>query len=79
MATLRAPACRPPTRVARPPQVLWGLGYLAHERRVHRDVKPANLLLDSAGHVKLTDFGISRQLQDSILVRAHACPWRPHR
>jgi eukaryotic-like serine/threonine-protein kinase len=27
---------------------------------VHRDVSPANLLLDAQGHVKLTDFGIAR-------------------
>ena len=33
-------------------QVLWGLGYLAHERRVHRDVKPANLLVNSSGQVR---------------------------
>lgn len=47
-------------------QVLWGLAYLKHEKRVHRDVKPSNLLINSKGEVKVTDFGVSTELQNSI-------------
>ncbi|MEP7228288.1 MAG: serine/threonine-protein kinase, partial [Gemmatimonadales bacterium] len=36
----------------------------AHQRRiVHRDVKPANIMMEADGRVMLTDFGISKALQ----------------
>ena len=47
-------------------QILWGLAYLKHEKRVHRDVKPSNLLINSKGEIKVTDFGVSKELQNSI-------------
>lgn len=47
-------------------QILWGLAYLKTQSRVHRDMKPSNLLINSRGEVKLSDFGLSSELQNSI-------------
>jgi len=40
-------------------QIVWGLAYLHYEKMSHRDVKPANILINSAGQVKLSDFGLA--------------------
>lgn len=41
-------------------EVVIGIDDLHRRGIIHRDLKPDNLLIDSKGHLKLTDFGLSR-------------------
>lgn len=41
-------------------EVVLGVEHLHSRNIIHRDLKPDNLLIDQKGHLKLTDFGLSR-------------------
>ncbi|ORY65464.1 MAP kinase [Pseudomassariella vexata] len=46
---------------------LGGLTYLYSKHHImHRDIKPSNILVNSRGHIKLCDFGVSGELINSI-------------
>lgn len=47
--------------------VVEGLDYLYDKHRIiHRDVKPSNILINHKGQIKLCDFGVSGELNNSI-------------
>ncbi|KAK4046572.1 MAP kinase kinase (MEK) [Microbotryomycetes sp. JL221] len=47
--------------------VVSGLTYLYEEHKImHRDVKPSNILVNSAGQIKICDFGVSGELINSV-------------
>jgi serine/threonine-protein kinase len=65
----RRPAMPQSRKVRLIEEICDGLAYAHRSGIIHRDVKPANLMLDAEGMVKILDFGIVR-IADSGITQA---------
>jgi len=52
-------------------QLLLGVAFCHAHRVLHRDLKPQNLLINSAGQIKLADFGLARAFGIPIRTYTH--------
>lgn len=48
-------------------QILSALAFCHSKNIAHRDIKPGNILVDSLGHIKLSDFGISIRNANNVV------------
>ncbi|CAD8142590.1 unnamed protein product [Paramecium pentaurelia] len=55
-------------------ELVLALKYLHENRIIYRDLKPENILLDQFGHIKLTDFGLSKFKFSQITYTACGTP-----
>ena len=45
-------------------ELILAIEYLHQNNIMYRDLKPDNILIDSQGHIRLTDFGLAKQGED---------------
>mmetsp|Transcript_54443 Transcript_54443/g.153325 ORF Transcript_54443/g.153325 Transcript_54443/m.153325 type:complete len:375 (-) Transcript_54443:146-1270(-) len=45
-------------------EIVLAFAYLHSQHIIYRDLKPENLLIDSDGHMKITDFGFAKVVED---------------
>ncbi|KAK1440324.1 hypothetical protein QVD17_06149 [Tagetes erecta] len=56
-------------------QILNGLKYLHESYVVHRDIKCANVLIDTSGSVKLAGFGLAKAITSSDIISRKGTPY----
>lgn len=62
------PAVQPTALANISRQIMSGLDHLHDRHLLHRDIKPENILHNNIGEVKLTDFGIAKDLDTTLAV-----------
>ncbi|SDJ02877.1 Stk1 family PASTA domain-containing Ser/Thr kinase [Salimicrobium halophilum] len=53
-------------------QITDAIGHAHENGLIHRDIKPQNILIDSSGAVKVTDFGIAMALSATALTQTNS-------
>lgn len=46
-------------------EVILAFEYLEHKKILHRDIRPANILIDTMGNIKIIDFGFGKKLKQT--------------
>ena len=57
-------------------ELVLAIEFLHKKNMIYRDLKPENILLDEKGHVKLTDFGLSKILDEDNEKTFTSCVYR---
>ena len=48
--------------------IILSINYIHKNGIIHRDLKPENLLFDSEGYIHITDFGISKEIKEGLII-----------
>ena len=50
-------------------EIVMGLDFLHKQNIMYRDLKPENILMEDTGHIRLTDFGLSKEFKTGEMAK----------